>query len=160
MAGIYSAQFTNVGVTVAQDFFGISSPTSGSGILLACFISQTTETGDSEEEMLHWYIKTGATTVGSGGSDPANVPTRLGMPAATADARANDTTEASAGTIVTHHSETFNIRVGLQYMPIPELRIWWGELAAGTTTHLEVGLTTVPADSITMSGVVYWEETG
>lgn len=159
MGRMFTAQFTNVAVTAAQDFFGISSPTRGHAILHAVYITQTSDVGDASEEMLHWYIKSGATTVGSGGSDPANVPIQFGD-VATCDARANDTTEASAGTIVTHHSDVFNIRVGLVYVPTPECRFEWGELAAGTTTYFEIGLTTVPGDELTMSGTVYWEEVG
>lgn len=160
MGRMFTAQFTGVNIAAAQDLFSIASPTRGHAILHAVFIGQTTREGDSAEEILAWYIKSGATTVGSGGSDPANVPTQFGD-VATGDARANDTTEASAGTIVTHHSDVFNNRIGLVYIPTPEMRFEWGELAAGTTTYLEVGLLTVPSAALTDShGTVYWEEVG
>ena len=162
MGRMYSAQFTGVNIAAAQDLFSISSPTSGYGILHAVFIGQTTREGDAAEENLAWYIKSGATTIGSGGSDPAAVKVGgLGDAVATGVPAANDTTEASAGTIVTHHSDVFNNRVGLIYVPTPEMRIHFGELVAGTTTYFEVGLLTVPAAALTDShGTIYWEEVG
>ncbi|KKN62499.1 hypothetical protein LCGC14_0511150 [marine sediment metagenome] len=159
MGQVYTAQFTEVAVTVAQDFFGMKSPTRGLARLLAVFIGQTSDTGDSAEEILHWYIKSGATTIGSGGSDPAAVALGHGGTATVVPA-ANDTTEASAGTILTHHSGVFNTRVGLEYIPPPEWQVTWQELVAGTATYFEIGLTGNPADSLTMSGTIYWEEEG
>lgn len=159
MGLMYTAQFTNVAVTAAQDFFGMKSPTRGLARLHAVYIAQTSDVGDAAEEMLHWYIKSNATTIGSGGSDPAAVALGHGGTATVVPA-ANDTTEASAGTILTHHSDVFNIRVGLIYVPTPEMRVTFQELVAGTATYFEIGLTTVPADSLTMSGTIYWEEEG
>ena len=161
MGRMYSAQFTGVNIAAAQDLFSIKSPTSGYGILHAVFVGQTTREGDAAEENLAWYIKSGATTIGSGGSDPAAVPIMLGDAAATGVPAANDTVEASVGTIVTHHSDVFNNRVGLIYIPTPEMRIHFGELVAGTATYFEVGLLTVPAAALTDShGTIYWEEVG
>lgn len=160
MGRMYTAQFTGVTVAAAQDFFGIKSPTSGYAILHGFVFGQTSLEGDANEENLAWYIKSGATTIGSGGSDPAAVPILLGDAAATAVPAANDTTEASVGTIVTHMTDVFNNRVGIQYWPPPELRFHFGELVAGTATYFEIGLLTVPTSMADCHGTVWWEEVG
>ena len=155
--GIVSARFESVAVTLAQDLFSLQSPTSGIGRLLSIVIAQESDVGDSAEEILVVRIVTGNTTVGSGGSAPTAVPRSLAA-TPTATVRANDTTEVSVGTQAIKHSDAFNIRVGWQYIPIPEERIVWNELIAGTTTFLAVQLITVPSDSLTMTGTITWEE--
>lgn len=157
MGRMYSARFEAVGVTVAQDIFSLGSPTSGIGRVHSVVIGQTSDVGDAAEEMLVVRIVTGNTTVGSGGSAPTAIPRQLGD-TPTITVRANDTTEVSAGTQVIKHSDVFNIRVGWQYMPPPEERIDFNELIAGTTTFLAVQLITVPADSLTLSGTITFEE--
>lgn len=154
---VVSAVFEGVGVTAVQDLFSLASPTSGIGRLLSVFISQESDVGDAAEEILAVKIITGNTTVGSGGTAPTAIPRSLGN-TPTATVRANDTTEVSVGTAVIKHSDTFNIRVGWQYIPTPEERIVWNELIAGTTTFLAVQLITTPNDSITMTGTITWDE--
>ena len=62
---------------------------------------------------------------------------------------------ANTGTIVTHHAENWNIRVPYQLIVPPEMCI---ELTG--SRRLTVELATTPADSITVSGVIYVEEFG
>lgn len=154
---VVSARFEDVAVTVAQDLFSLSSPTSGIAKLLSIFISQKSDVADAAEEILVVRIVTGNTTVGSGGSAPTAVPRSLGN-TPTVTVRANDTTEVSVGTQAIKHSDAFNIRVGWPYIPTPEERIVWNELIAGTTTFLAVQLITAPADEITMTGTITWDE--
>ncbi len=157
MGRMFSARFEAVEVSAAQDIFSLGSPTSGLGTLYSIVIGQTSDVGDSAEEILVVRLVTGNTTVGSGGSAPTAIPRQLGD-TPTVTVRANDTTEVSAGTQAIKHSDTFNIRVGWQYIPTPEERIDWNELIAGTKTFLALQLITVPADAITMSGTITFEE--
>ena len=157
MGRLFSARFEAVGVTAAQDLFSLGAPTSGMGRLHSVVIAQTSDVGDAAEEILIVRIVTGNTTVGSGGTAPTAVPFQLGD-TPTVTVRANDTTEVTAGSQAIKHSDAFNIRVGWQYVPTPETRIDFNELAAGTTTFLAVQLISVPSDSVDLTGTIIWEE--
>lgn len=162
MGRIYSMVFEQVNVSADQDLFSLASPTKGVALLHAVYLSQTSDTGDSAEIMEEVVIETGARTVGSGGGVGAEIPLDDGDAAATCVGRINDTTPAvvGAGTIVVKHADSFNIRVGWQYIPVPEDRISWCEIAAGTAIYLVVNLQNNPASAITMSGTIVWEEIG
>ncbi|KKN55512.1 hypothetical protein LCGC14_0581870 [marine sediment metagenome] len=157
MGRIYTARFEAVNVSAAQDVFSLGSPTSGVGLLHAVYLSQTSDVGDSAEIIEEVRIVTGNTTVGSGGSAPTAIPFQLGD-TPTVTVRANDTTEVSAGTQVIKFSDAWNVRVGWQYLPTPETRIYWNELIAGTKTFLAIQLPGAPASAITMTGTIIFEE--
>src|SRR6185503_15805849 len=124
MAGrMYSAVFQAVAVTAAQDLLSLLT-TSACPIRLHYFsCGQSTDFGDAQDETLRIRIQRGMTTAGSGGSAPAAVPLEAGNTVtALATPRANDTTAASAGTIVQVWEECFNVRTGYIWMPTPEMR--------------------------------------
>ena len=110
---------------------------------------------DAQDEQLAIQIKAGSTTTGSGGTTPTPVPTDFGDAASGATTKVNNTTKATAGTIVTLHSDAFNVRAGWQYRPTPEERI-----VIRGARRLTVELGTTPADSITFSGTLYFREIG
>lgn len=153
-ARTYSAEFADVAVTAAQDLFSLLVGDDEPIHLLGCTISQSTDVGDAAEEGLLIKIIRGWGTVGSGGSAPTAISLDGKGGAATTTVRANDTTEASAGSAVEVHSEVWNIRVPWVYLPIPEMRIRVDQ----ADDLLSVSLITVPADSITVSGTIYWIE--
>ena len=154
MGRMYTAVFEGVTVSAAQDFFEIVAPADAIVVLHAVYITQTSDVGDSAEEMLSCVIQTGATTTGSGGSTPTP-SANLGTAAFGGTVEANNTTEASAGTILNRHRESFNIRAGWIYIPTPEMRF---ELSP--SARMTVNLITVPADDLTMDGPVYFEAIG
>ena len=157
MGRMYTAQFNDVAVTAQQDFFEIVAPSTAIVIIHDLYLGQTTELGDAAEEQLLLLMKSGQTTTGSGGSAPAKVPLLVGDAASGATVAANNTTKASAGTIVTHGGfpPVWNIRVPYQMIWTPECR---PILAPSRRWTFE--LATTPADSITLSGSVTWEELG
>ena len=154
MGQVYSAEFADVAVAAAQDLFSLLVGDDEPIHLLGCIISQNTDVGDAAEEGLTIKIIRGWGTVGSGGSAPTPVALSSKQGAATTTVRANDTTEASAGTDLDVHSEVWNIRMPWIYLPIPEMRF---RVDQGDDI-LSVSLITVPNDSITCSGTIYWEE--
>ena len=123
---IYSSIFDGVAVTALQDLFEVLSAATACVELLSVHLSQETEVADAAEEMLTISIEahSGAFTSGSGGSTPSVVPTHLGDAAAVSIVEANNTTEISGGTKVTHAIHNWNIRVPLDIIWIPETRIW------------------------------------
>lgn len=150
MGRIYSATFTEVAVTAQQDLFQLEAlvvPLT----LHAVYLSQTSDVGDAASEGLSILIRrfTDAVT-----NDVAEVKLDPGSAAANADIAINETTELVTGT-ETIHSEGWNILMPFVYLPPPELRpiIQIGDGVA-------VNLNTTPADSITMSGTIYFEEFG
>jgi hypothetical protein len=153
MARIYTAQFNGVAVTAQQDFFELVAPSTGAVLIHAIELSQTTEVGDDQEEGLLILLKSGQTTSGSGGSTPTPVPLAFGDAAAGTVVEANNTTKATAGTIVTHAAWAWNVRGDFMKIFTPEMRP-----IVRASRRLTVELATTPADSITMHGTIWFEE--
>jgi hypothetical protein len=153
MGLMYSAVFQAVAVTAAQDLLSLLT-TSACPIRLHYFsCGQGTDVGDAAEEILRIRIQRGMTTVGSGGSAPAAVPLIRGGRAATATPRANDTTAASGGTIEQVWEENWNVRTQYIWMPTPEMRP-----DCDVSMRIAFNLVGAPADSLTLSGTIVWEE--
>ena len=150
---IYTSEFDGVAISVAQDLFSILTPATDIVVVHEVGLSQLTEIQDAEEVMLLLRMRSGQTTVGSGGSTPAMVPRLLGDSTCGCTVRANDTTIASSGTIVQKHSEYWNVRV-------PYVKIWTPEtrpiLPPATRWTFEL----VTADAFTAGGYVVFEEIG
>ncbi len=150
MGRMFTAGFTEVAVTAQQDLFQIEAlvvPV----VLHAVFLSQSTDVGDAAAENLSILLRrfTDAVT-----NDIAEVKLDPGSAAANADLAINETTELVTGT-ETVHSEVWNIALPFVWMPPPEMRI-----IIKIGDGLAVNLNTTPADSITMSGTMYFEEMG
>lgn len=152
---MYTVIFAGVAVTAAQDLFELVAAAGKPCLIHAIYVEQSSDAGDAQDEQLQWAIKSGQSTSGSGGSAPTPNPTNPTDAAAGLTAEANNTTKASAGTIITHHSGAFNVRAGLVYIPTPEMRI---VISGGRRATVE--LVGAPADSLTMSGTIYVEEIG
>jgi len=155
MGLMYTAVFSAVAVTAQQDFFEIAAPADAVVIIHQIILSQSTEVGDAMEEGLQILLKRGATTTGSGGSTVTPAPTEFGFPAAGSTVKANNTTKAATGTIVTLHGEAWNIRSPQPFLPTPECR-----LVLSPSQRFTVELATTPADSVTVTGTMYFEEIG
>jgi len=153
MSGIYTAVFNNVAVTAIQDLFEIVAAADAVVLLHDIHLSQNTDVGDAAEEVLRIELTSGHTTSGSGGSAPTAIPRDIGQAAFGGTIEVNNTTQASAGTIVTKYVWNWNIRVGFDKIFTPETR---PRIAPGTRMCLE--LPAAPADSVTMSGSITIEE--
>ena len=155
MGRLYTAVFNNVAVTAIQDLFEIVAPATGIVLLHDIHISQNTDVGDAAEEVLRIELTSGHTASGSGGSAVTPIPLGLGDAAFAGTCEVNNTTQASAGTIVTHYVWNFNIRAGFDKIFTPETR---PVIAPSRRMCLE--LPAAPADSLTMSGSITIEEIG
>lgn len=157
MGRIYAVTFEGVAVTAAQDFFELSPADDKPVLIHAIYLSQSSDVGDAAEEILRVAIIRGHTTSGSGGSAFTPLPLQSTAGAAAgAAAEINNTTIASAGTAGVLHAEAFNIRSGWVYIPTPETRP--GASQANTT--IVVRLMAAPADQLTMSATLIFEELG
>lgn len=150
MGRMFTAQFTDVAVTAQQDLFQIEALVTPA-IIHAVFLSQTTDVGDAAAENLSILLRRATDAVTD---DVVEVKLDEGSAAANADIAVNETTELVTGSSIIH-SEAWNIALPFVWMPPPEMRIVVkiGEVFC-------VNLNTTPADSITMSGTIYFEEMG
>jgi hypothetical protein len=153
---VYTVEFEATAVTAQVDFFEFTPADDKPIEVLGLFISQSSDVGDTAEEILRYRVIRGHATGGSGGSAPTPRPLDRTGPAAGFAAETLNTTIASTGSPVNLHSDTFNIRTGLQLW-LPESCEWGA--SQGDTTLL-VRLMAAPADSLTMSGTAYVRELG
>ncbi len=150
MGRMYSLQFENVAVTAVQDFFQLEANTVPA-IVHAIYLSQYTDVGDAAAEALRITLNRATDALTNVTAEQALDP---GDAAALADCNVNDTTRLTTGLAVLH-AENWNIAMPFVFLPPPELR-----------PIVEVGnvftcsLLNAPADSITMSGTLYFEEIG
>jgi hypothetical protein len=150
---IYTVQFSGVAVTAQQDLVELAAGAASPITIHEIFLSQSTEVGDAQEEGLSILLKQGATVSGSGGSTPTAIPRDVDDAAAQVTAKVNNTTKANTGTIVTHETYNWNVRVPFQKIWTPETRPY-----AKGGRRLTLELATTPADSITMSGYIIFSE--
>ena len=143
-------QFTDVAVTAQQDLFQIESLVTPV-TLHAVYLSQTSDVGDSSAENLSIRIVRATDAVTD---DLSTVQLDKGDATQTADVAVNETSELVTGLEVIH-SEAWNIALPFIWLPPPEMRIV-GEVG----NVVIVNLNTTPADSLTMSGTIYFEESG
>jgi hypothetical protein len=155
MGRIYTVFFSAVAVTAVQDLFEIVAPSDAVVALHDISLTQVSEAGDAAEEGLAILLKSGQTTSGSGGTTPTPVPKDFGDAAFGGTVEANNTTKASAGTIVTHHAWNWNIRIPFEKVFTPETRP-----ILSPSRRMTLELNTTPADSITISGFITLEEIG
>ena len=155
---VYGVSFAASAQTGAVDWFELTSTSTRGIILLGLSISQTTETGDAQEEQIGWTIKRagGGFTSGSGGNTGVARQPRFSTDvAATFTAETLNTTQIAVGTgtLNTLHQDSFNVRAGLQLFWTPETA--WG---ASVSEALAIGMVAAPADSITWVGTAYVAE--
>jgi len=155
----YTAQVNGVAVTAAQDVFEIAAPADAVVVVHGWSLLQTTDVGDAAEEVL--LVSTvrgvGSVTSGSGGSTPTAQPLEDGDAAFGGTVEANNTTRMAAGTgtLETLEQHGWNVRIPLVHFYPPELRP-----VISPSNRWTLSLPAAPADSITTSACVWFEEIG
>ena len=146
----FTASFTEVAVTAQQDLFQIEAQTVPAR-LVGLYLSQTSDVGDASAEGLSILIRrvTDAVT-----NDITEAKLDNGSAAANANLAVNETTELVTGA-TTIHADSWVLPNNLLWLPTPEMYI---VVEVGNT--VVVNLNTTPADSLTMSGTLYFQEIG
>jgi hypothetical protein len=152
---VYTVSFEGVAATVVQDLFEINASSTKSLRVLGLFLSQYTEEGDAQDELLRVRVRRGLATSGSGGSTSTPAALNPSSSAASFTAEINNTTQASTGSPVTLHVDAFNVRAGYVLILPPEMQ--WIVPASG---RLTIELNEAPTDSVTLGGTLYVEEIG
>lgn len=150
MGRLYTVQFNNVAITAVQDLIQLEAKVVNA-IIHKIVISQRTDVGDAEAESLLIRLKRVTDVVTN---DLAEVKLDPGDAAANANLAVNETTQLVTGAEVIH-AECWNIALPFVFLPPPELRP-----VVKIDDTFVVDLATAPADSITVSGVLYFEESG
>ena len=152
MSFVYTASQDAQAVSTAVDLFHITVATDVPILLHWLDIGQTTDLGDAAEEVLRIGIYRGVTG-GGGGSAITEVALLDRAPTATA-AVVGQGTASTGGTLI--DIVEWNIRqAGPVWVPTPELR----PRISAANDPIAFRLLAAPADSITLSAVVKWEET-
>lgn len=155
MSRIYTATFGAVAITAVQDIFEVVAPADAIVKIHRIQLAQTTDVGDTAEEILQLQWTSGYTTSGSGGASVTPVPTEFGDAAFGGTVERNNTTQANTGTAVEHYNWAWNIRMEFDKVFTPEER---PVLSPSRRGVLE--LPVAPADSITVNGTIVLEEIG
>ncbi len=152
MGRIYSAVFEEVAVAAAQDLFELIAPADGAVVVHSVTITQSSDAGDAQAEMLPILIHRGTAT-GTGGTTVTPSPLQVGDAAFGGTVEANNTTQSVEGTFL--HGEAFNVQIGFYYLPPPEDRP-----VVSPSALFIVELQSAPSDSLTMNGTIVFEEIG
>ncbi len=159
---VYTAVFSAVAVTAAQDVFEITAPSNSRVKIIDCKIGQYTDFGDAAAEILSVTVIRGFTTTGTGGSTvtPANISGHTGAMTATSVVKANNTTVATTGTTATLVADVMNVAAGWSLRDVLS-RGFEGtpEIILNNSQRLVFRIT-APADSLTMNGTLIFEELG
>lgn len=155
-ARVYTVSFTEIAVTAAVDVFEITPADDKPIEIIGLFLSQSSDFGDAQAEVIPYRVIRGHTTSGSGGAAPTPRPLDRTGPAAGFTAETNNTTAASSGTTHDLHCAAFNLAVG-ENLWLPEGCEWE---ASQADTTLVVRLASAPVDSIDLSGTLYVREQG
>lgn len=154
MGRMYTASFTNVAVSAAQDLFEINAAADTAVVLHRVHIGQSSDEADAQAEMLRIQINRASGTAGSGGTTPTENPMDPGDAAFGGSVEANNTTQAGTQTTILA-AEAFNVQAGFFHVPTPEERI-----TIPGQGILTVNLIAAPADALTMEGTITFEEIG
>lgn len=148
---IHSAPMDALAFTTATDVFEITAPSTARLRIHQLELCQTTDLADAAEEVLRigWYRGVTAGSTGTALTGSPYVDSNDG--AATAAVVANRGTASTGGTLL--HILGWNIRIPLEKIWTPETRPILELSTVGTFKLLAA-----PADSITVSGTIFWEE--
>lgn len=151
---LFGANFSAQAVTTATDLFECTPVVDRPAVIYGLQLGQTTDLSDAAEEVLMIGIYRDC-TAGSGGT--ANTEYNYNQAAQGAPTMATRSlgTASTGGTLI--DIIAWNIRVPLLWFPLPEMRPKFSNIAAeGPTSTFR--LIAAPADSVTISAVLYWAE--
>ena len=149
----YAIPFTKIAVTTAQDLFELV-PADKPVEVFGLFISQSSDFGDAQSELLPYKVIRGHTVAGTGGTAWTKRVLDPGDSAAAFTAATNRTAAASAGTEEILHAHAFNV-MGGENLWLPEGGGW---KLTSAQSRLVVRLATAPVDELIMSGTLYVRE--
>lgn len=156
MGRFYSVPFSATSVSSTVDAFEVLAASGKPFWLHEVVLAQSSDYGDAAAEGLSVLIKraTGSYTSGSGGSTvtPAKHLTNDAAAGPTAEVCNTSQAAAGSGALTTLRADAWNVQGGYQYLPPPEQRYLFLPAEACVVS------VTAPADAITLSGTLVFEE--
>lgn len=151
---MFSVALSDVTATAVQDVWHLKA---GATYPIIIHWVELHQKGLTSVEALNVKFKrhTATVTQGSGGSTPTPAVLAGGSASSGITAHANDTTQASAGTLTNIHAMTWQLLNGLLWIPTPECRP-----IISVSTGFIVDLATAPSASMKLSGTIVYEEPG
>ena len=157
MGRLYTVEFSGGSILTADgdiDWFELTVAANKPIALHGIAMSQTSDLGDAEEEVLQWQVIRGHATTGSGGVAPSIHPRSNNDAAAGFTAEGLNDVIASAGTAENGPVHGWNVRVPLDHFWTPETMP-----LADTGSLLVVRQLAAAADDLTgVAGTLYVEE--
>lgn len=151
---IFKVPMSAVSISTVQDLWHIKAGATYPLLIHEVVLGQKTLVA-VEGQDLKLVRHTVAVTQGSGGSTPTPQNVAPGGASSGCTIHMNDTTQASAGTLTTLHSDVWQFLNGFFWMPAPEDRIF---IAPGT--GFVVSLAAAPSATVVASGTITYEELG
>lgn len=156
MGRVYSVPFDNVADTVAMDVWEVTPADDKPVALREIKIYQFSDLGDAAQEIIRVGVYRAFTTSGSGGTTPTPAPYPNSIDtAAGATVEMNNTTVATTSGVLIDVF-CFNIAVGLEAAFPADPQDRPGASQANTT--IIVRIIGAPADSLSLSGCLKFEE--
>lgn len=150
--GVYSAPMDALAITTATDLFHLTVTADSVVYIHELDLCQTTDLADAQEEVLRIGMYIGVSG-GSGGTALTEVKYNSQDNASVTGAvLSNNSSISTGGTLL--HIIGWNIRVPLEKIWTPETR---PRIDSGEDP-ISFRLMAAPADSITVSGTLIWEE--
>lgn len=152
---IYGANFSAQAVTTATDIFEMTPATDRAIVVYGLDLGQTTDLQDAAEEVLMIGLYRDVTAGSGGTSNTEYIYSNHSVAGSNTCATRSLGTASSGGTLIA--IIPWNIRIPLEWRPIPELRPKFSNIAAeGPVSSFR--LIGAPADSVTISATLYWTE--
>lgn len=152
---IYGANFSAQAVTTATDIFECTPAADRPMVVYGLSMGQSTDLGDAAEETLFIGIYRDCTAGSGGTANTEYIYANASAGATNTAATRSLGTASTGGTLI--DIIPWNIRVPLLWVPIPEMRPKFSNLAAeGPVSTFR--LIAAPADSVTISATLYWTE--
>lgn len=152
---IYAANFSATAFTTATDIFEMTPAVDRPIVVHGLSLGQTTDLSDAAEEVLMIGLYRDATAGSGGTANTEYIYTNHSAAATNTCATRTAGTASTGGTLI--DIIPWNIRIPLLWIPIPEMRPKFSNIAAeGPVSTFR--LIAAPTDSITVSGVLWWGE--
>lgn len=152
---IYGANFSAQAVTTATDIFECTPAADRAIRIYGLSMGQSTDLSDAAEETLFIGIYRDCTAGSGGTANTEYIYSNHSVGATNTCATRSLGTASTGGTLI--DIIPWNIRIPLLWVPIPEMRPKFTNLAAeGPTSTFR--LIAAPADSVTISACLYWTE--
>ena len=159
---VFSAAFSAVAISAAQDLFEIVAPANSRVRLLEIDIGQYSDFGDAQAEILSIAIHRGHTVSGSGGSTvtPANLNPYGAAAGSTVEAN-NTTVATTSGTLI--WATGWHVQAGFLWSPLENaprgVLPFRRHIIIKPSQRLVIRIT-APNDELTTNGSILFEEIG